>query len=61
MSTPLYDEPADDTRRSGAVLATAGAALVGLVLAVLTVLGIASAASSEPEAVEDPIVLYGER
>lgn len=62
MSTPRYEDEVDEGGTgSGAVLATAGAAVVGLVLAVVTVLGIASAASSEPAAVEEPIVLYGER
>ena len=51
----------DASRRNGAVLATVGAAVVGLVLAVVTVLGIANAANSEPDPVDDPVVLYGER
>ena len=58
MTTPAYD---DEPRRTGAVLGTAGAAVAGLVLAVVTVFGIANAADSDPEPVEDPVVLYGER
>jgi hypothetical protein len=58
VSVPAVD---DEPRRTGAVVATAGAAVAGLVLAGVTVFGIASASSSEPAQVDDPIVLYGER
>ena len=57
MSVTYDDEP----RSKGAALGTAAAAVAGLVLAVVTALGIASAAESDPKPVEDPVVLYGER
>ena len=43
------------------VIATAGAAVAGVVLAVLAAFGIISSANSTPEAVDQPLVTYGER
>lgn len=43
------------------LLTTAGTAVAGLLLAVGTTFGIVSAASSTPEPVDEPVVVYGER
>ncbi len=43
------------------LVTTAGTAVAGVVLAVVTALGVASSADDTPQPVEEPTVLYGER
>ena len=43
------------------MLANAGAAVVGLVLAVVASFGIISSSNGTPEPVDEPLVTYGER
>lgn len=46
---------------NSSVLTTAATAVVGLLLAVGTAIGVSNAANSTPAPVDEPTVVYGER